>query len=323
MSKEKFKFNEKTFQLEKVEVSLKQRFKQLGIHLGFSLTLAVVLIALSFPIVYRIMEREPIAQNQKLQQEYDLMNKEMEEINHQLSVLRMRDDSVYSGIFGVEPLAEELRVAGTGGADKTEHLEGYQNSELMISSSKKLEDLKSKFKVHKGRFDQISKLSVARSEKLAAIPAIQPIHNHNLIRTSSGFGMRVHPVYHVMKMHTGIDFTAKIGTEIYSTGKGKVVAVKNEFGGYGKHVVIKHGFGYETLYAHMNKFAVKVGDKVERGQLIGYVGNTGTSTGPHLHYEVIKDGRKINPANFFFNDLSYGEYSELLKIASSNTISLD
>ncbi|MFT6717037.1 MAG: murein DD-endopeptidase MepM/ murein hydrolase activator NlpD, partial [Saprospiraceae bacterium] len=305
MNKEKFKFNQKTFQFEKVEVSAKQKFKQLGIHSGFSLIIALVFIVLSYPIVSRIIGSQQLAENAKLQTEYKQLSNRYSIITNDIAVLQLRDDSIYSNIFGVEPLASSLRLAGTGGSDKTSYLEGFgANSDLMISSTKQLNELEAKLAVHKERFETIAKLSKTRSHKLATIPAVQPIHNHNLIRTSSGFGMRIHPVYHVEKMHTGIDFTAKKGTKIYATGDGMILEVTNSRSGYGKHIVIKHGFGYQTLYAHMSKFAVKQGQKVLRGQLIGYVGNSGTSTASHLHYEVIKNGRKINPANFFFNDLT-------------------
>lgn len=323
MNKEKFKFNEKTYQFEKVEVSVKQKFKQLGIHTGLSLTIALVFIALSYPIVSRVIGRQQLAQNAKLKSEYKQLTSQFGAVSKELAVLQLRDDSIYSDIFGVAPVAKSLRLAGTGGSDKTSHLEGFENSELMVSSAKQLNDLEAKLAVHKKRFETIAALSKTRSEKLATVPAVQPIHNHNLIRTSSGFGMRIHPVYHVKKMHTGVDFTAKVGTKIYATGDGVVEDVENRRSGYGKHIIIKHGFGYQTLYAHMSKVAVKVGQKITRGQLIGYVGNTGTSTAPHLHYEVIKHGRKIDPANFFFNDLTYGEYSELVKIGESITTSLD
>ncbi|MFT6717259.1 MAG: murein DD-endopeptidase MepM/ murein hydrolase activator NlpD [Saprospiraceae bacterium] len=323
MNKEKFKFNQKTYQFEKVEVSVKQKFKQLGIHSGLSLVIALVFIVLSYPVVSRIIGRQQIAEIEKLKSTIKYITNQFEPVLEDLAVLQLRDDSLYSGIYGVEPIAQSLRLAGTGGVDKTSYLEGFENSKLMISSAKQLHELEAKLTVHKERFEAIAKLSKSRSLKLATVPAVQPIHNHNLIRTSSGFGMRIHPVYHVKKMHTGIDFTAKKGTKIYATGDGVIKEAVNSRTGYGKHVVIKHGFGYQTLYAHMSGFAVKKGQKVSRGQLIGYVGNTGTSTGCHLHYEVIKDGRKINPANFFFNDLTYGEFSELVKIGEGITTSLD
>ena len=323
MSKEKFKFNTKTLKFEKLELSLLQKFKRLGLHLGFSLILALIIIALAYPVVFEFINRQQLSENRKLKKEYKILDKKVETLSSDLNVLRLRDDSVYAEIFGIKPVAKSLLAGGTGGSDRFDYLRGFDNSELMVQSASSLSNLEAKMEVHKSRFRKVEKLSKSRLKKLSNIPAIQPIFNKNLARTGSGFGMRLHPVYRTMKMHTGIDFVAKLGTKIYSTGDGVVKNVFRERGGYGIHVVISHGFGYETLYAHLSKFSVKPGQRVLRGQIIGAVGNTGTSTGPHLHYEVIKNGKKINPASFFFNDISYGEYREVLRIASAESTSLD
>jgi murein DD-endopeptidase MepM/ murein hydrolase activator NlpD len=193
----------------------------------------------------------------------------------------------------------------------------------MLESANLIATLERQVNIHKSGFDRIKNLAGTRSARLSHVPAIQPIHNHNLIRTASGFGMRMHPVYKVPKLHTGVDFTAKTGTEIFAAGDGVVFNVKKSYTGYGQHVIIDHGFGYKTLYAHMSKFKVRKGQKVKRGDVIGLVGNTGTSTGPHLHYEVIRDNKKIDPANFFFNDLNFEEYQEMIEISSQINTSLD
>jgi len=323
MSKAKFKFNNKTLQYEKVELSWKDRFKKLGIHFGFSALLSLVFIVAAFPFVEQIIARKQISENKKLISEYQFLNSKVEELSNELSILRLRDDSVYANIFGVPPVSQNLRIAGTGGADEFDHLKGFSNSKLMIASAKKLSALESRVEIHKKGFERIEKLSNTRDKKLSHIPAIQPIHNHNLIRTASGYGMRLHPVYNVYKMHTGLDFTAKVGTKIFSTGDGIVVEVTSSRTGYGNHIVINHGFGYQTLYAHLNTMEVSIGQKIKRGEVIGTVGNTGTSTAPHLHYEVIKNGQKVNPANFFFNDLDYEEYKEMMKISERLNTSMD
>lgn len=323
MSKEKFKFNTKTLKFEKVELSLLDKLKRLGIHLGFSVVLSLIIILIAYPIVFEFINRQQVAENRKLKREYKEMNEKIETLVTDLEVLRMRDDSVYSEIFGMKPVAKSMLAGGTGGSDRFDYLKGYDNSELMLQSAKSLAELEAKMEVHKGRFEKVNKLSKARLKKLSNIPAIQPIYNQNLARTGSGFGMRLHPVYGVTRMHTGIDFVAKIGTKIYATGDGVVKNVYRERGGYGIHVVISHGFGYETLYAHLSRYTVKPGQRISRGEIIGTVGNTGTSTGPHLHYEVIKNGKKINPSSFFFNDLTYGQYREMVRIASEESTSLD
>lgn len=323
MTKVKFKFNDKTLEYEKVELSWKDRLKKMGVHFGFSIVLSLVIIVLSFPIVEQIIARKQLSENQKLRREYNFMSTKIDELENHLNVLVVRDDSVYANIFGVPPISKNLRISGTGGSDDFEYLRGFSNSKLMIEVAKKLSSLESKIKVHQKGFERIEKLASTRSAQLDHIPAIQPIHNHNLIRTASGFGMRMHPVYKVLKMHTGVDFTAKVGTQIFATGDGVVKNAIHGYSGYGNHVVIDHGFGYESLYAHLYTIEVKNGQKLKRGDVIGAVGNTGTSTAPHLHYEVILNGRKVNPANYFFNDLSFDEYQEMIEISESIETSMD
>ena len=323
MENTNFKFNNKTLEYEKVEVSWRERLKKVGLHLGVSLALALLFIIGSYPLVSRYSEREKNQEIEKLQTEYESMNQKVEELASELSILKLRDDSVYAEIFGVAPVSKNLRIGGTGGIDEFKDLRGYTNTELMLQSAELIKRLENQVNIHKKGFERINKLSNTRSSKLSHVPAIQPIHNHNLIRTASGFGMRIHPVYGVPKLQSGIDFTAKVGTEIYATGDGVVEDVKRSFTGYGKHVIINHGFGYQTLYAHMSEFKVRKGQKVKRGDLIGKVGNTGTSTGPHLHYEVIRNNKKIDPAHFFFNDLDYDEYQEMVKISTQINTSLD
>jgi len=323
MDKNNFKFNDKTLEYEKVEVSFLKRLKKAGLHLGVSVVLALIIIIVSYPLITRYTEKEKNQEIEKLQETYSKMNQQIQDISNELEVLKMRDDSIYSGIFGVSPVSKSLRIGGTGGTDEFDYLRGYDNSDLMLQSAQLVKSLENQLKIHKKGFDRIDKLAHTRSEKLSHIPAVQPIHNHNLIRVASGFGMRMHPVYNVPKMHYGIDFTAKTGTDIYATGDGKVERVRKSYSGYGKHVIINHGFGYKTLYAHMHDFSVKQGQKVKRGDIIGQVGNTGTSTGPHLHYEVIRNNKKIDPSNFFFNDLNYEQYQEMIKISSQIKTSLD
>ena len=323
MDKNNFKFNDKTLEYEKVEVSFLKRLKKAGLHLGLSVVLAMIIIIISYPLITRYTEKEKNQEIEKLQETYSKMNQQVQDISNELEILKMRDDSIYSGIFGVSPVSKSLRIGGTGGTDEFDYLKGYDNSDLMLQSAQLVKSLENQLKIHKKGFDRIDKLAHTRSKKLSHIPAVQPIHNRNLIRVASGFGMRIHPVYNVPKMHYGIDFTAKTGTDIYATGDGKVERVRKSYSGYGKHVIINHGFGYKTLYAHMHDFSVTQGQKVKRGDIIGQVGNTGTSTGPHLHYEVIRNNKKIDPTNFFFNDLNYEEYQEMIKISSQIKTSLD
>ena len=323
MSKAKFKFNDKTLQYEKVEISWKDRLKKMGVQFGFSILLSLAFIILSYPIVEQIIARKQIVENSKLKREYNFLSTKMDELEYELNILRVRDDSVYTNIFGTAPVSKSLRSSKVLDNDEYKHLKSYSNSKIMLETAEKLHHLEQKVQIHKKSFERIEKLTSRRHAKLAHVPAIQPIPNTNLIRTGSGYGMRLHPVYNVMKMHTGIDFTAKIGTEIFATGDGIVTTAIKSRTGYGNHVVIKHGFGYQTLYAHLNRIDVRVGQKIKRGNTIGSVGNTGTSTAPHLHYEVIQNGKKVDPINFFFNDLTYDEYKEIIKISQSAINSMD
>ncbi|MFN9393331.1 MAG: M23 family metallopeptidase, partial [Flavobacteriales bacterium] len=176
---------------------------------------------------------------------------------------------------------------------------------------------------HSKSFEQVFELAKAKDEMLQSIPAIQPVSNKDLKRIASGFGMRIHPIYKIARMHSGLDFTADIGAEVYATGDGVVQSIDDKLSGYGHHVVLRHGFGFETLYAHLSRAVVKPGEKVKRGQVIGYVGNSGTSTGPHLHYEVMKNGQKVNPVFYFYNDITPEQYEDLLQRAANANQSLD
>jgi murein DD-endopeptidase MepM/ murein hydrolase activator NlpD len=197
------------------------------------------------------------------------------------------------------------------------------NSEIVVATTERLDRLTKKLVVQSRSFDEVITLAKNKEAMLASIPAIQPVSNEKLTRVASGFNWRIHPIYKVRHFHTGIDFTAPRGTEIYATGDGVVEDVTSKGRGYGNHIIIDHGFGYQTLYAHMSKFKVRKGEKVKRGDVIGYVGSTGTSTAPHLHYEVIKNGEKINPMNFFFNDLSPEEYEKVIELSSQSNQSFD
>ena len=240
-----------------------------------------------------------------------------------LDDVQNRDDNIYRVIFEADPIPKSIRKAGYGGVNRYENLKGFNNSDLITNTSEKVDQISKQLYIQSKSFDDIIELAKNKTDMLAALPAIQPVSNKNLSRMASGYGYRIHPIYKTRKMHSGMDFSAKTGTPIYATGDGKISKVRRSRRGYGNHVVIDHGYGYKTLYAHMKKYAVKKGQKVKRGEVIGYVGSTGTSVAPHLHYEVHKDGRKINPVNFYFNDLNPEEYEKMLEISSQNNQSFD
>jgi hypothetical protein len=240
-----------------------------------------------------------------------------------LNDLSDRDDAIYRSIFGVESYPSHLRNPGVGGLDRSRRLRGYDHSEAVISSEERLAELQRRLVAQSRSFDEVLELAKNQSELLKSIPAIQPVRNEDLRRMASGYGYRIHPIYKVRKMHYGMDFSAPTGAEIFATGDGEVILAKRTWNGFGRHVIIRHGFGYETLYAHMSKVLVRKGQKVKRGEVIGLVGSTGTSVAPHLHYEVHKDGRKVNPAQYYFNDLSPEQYEEMLRQSANSNQSFD
>jgi murein DD-endopeptidase MepM/ murein hydrolase activator NlpD len=260
---------------------------------------------------------------QQLSIQYKILGNKLKNAEIVLDDLQKRDDNIYRLIFEADPIPKSIRKAGYGGVNRYQDLTGFKNSELVISTSKKLDQVTKQLYIQSKSFDEIIELAQNKTTMLASIPAIQPVSNKDLSRMASGFGNRIHPIYKTRKFHAGMDFSAKTGTPIYATGDGEISKIKRSRKGYGNHVVINHGFGYKTLYAHMSKYIVKKRQKVKRGDIIGYVGNTGTSVAPHLHYEVHKDGKKINPVNFYYNDLTPEQFEKMLLISSQSNQSFD
>ncbi|MEY3398715.1 MAG: hypothetical protein RL220_1309 [Bacteroidota bacterium] len=323
MARIKYKFNPTSLSFEKISYTVRDyalqamRYLLVGLVIG---GIAVVLFISFF--------KDP--ETARLESEVEYLKDQIEDLNHELdtleqfaSLLQERDDNVYRTIFGAEPYPEHLRRPGVGGSDRYRDLKGYESSETVIETSKRISRLQRRLVAQGKSMEEVVELARESNEMLSSIPAIQPVSNKDLTRIASGFGMRIHPIYKLMKMHTGLDFTAPVGTEIYATGDGVIEAVDSKLSGYGHHVIIKHGYGYQTLYAHMSKVMVRPGEKVKRGQVIGLIGNTGQSTGPHLHYEVIKDGAQVNPAFYFYSDITAAQYEELLQRANNANQSLD
>ncbi len=323
MPKVKYHFNIHSLKYEKVVVSI---WKRVGRVLGF-LSTAVVFASVILFFAYNYLDSPKEKQLKReigqLQLQYDLLNDRLSQVNAVIADLQDRDDNIYRTIFEAEPIPENIRKAGFGGVNKYKDLERFDNADLVIETTKKLDKISKELYVQSKSFDEIMKLAKDKQEMLASIPAIQPISNKNLKMIASGFGHRVDPVYKTIKFHEGIDFTAAVGTPIYATGNGVITTADMDKGGYGRCVVISHGFGYQSLYGHCSRLNVRPGQKVKRGDIIGFVGSTGKSTGPHVHYEVIKAGTKINPINFFFNDLTANEYDEVLTISSQSNQSFD
>lgn len=324
MARIKYYYDTETCKYERVKV------KTQDVILNFlGLTSLIVGCAVGLLMLYNAYFESPKELRLKnelaeLEEYVGGLNENVTKMDRILKALEKRDDDIYRIVLGAEPIDEEIRNAGVGGADRYENIRSSSSEfrDEIVNLSEDVDKLKRKMYIQSKSYDDIVEMAENKEKLYAAIPAIQPLANKELIRLASGFGYRVHPVYKVKKLHTGIDFSASIGTPIYATADGKVADINVSFSGYGKTIQIDHGFGFETRYAHMHDFAVKEGELVKRGQIIGYVGNTGTSTAPHLHYEVIKNGSKINPVHYFFNDLNPDEYEKIVELASIENQSL-
>lgn len=322
MKKNKYFFNPHNLEFEKVTVSLGTRLLRVFGFMSATLVAAALILFLAYTYIDSPKEKQLKREIAQYKLQLKLMDQKVDNLAVLLDELSSRDDNIYRAIFEADPLPDEVRNAGFGGVNRYKELEGYDNTELMKALTQKIDKLSNQMYVQSKSYDELSKLASRKNDMLASIPAIQPVSNRDLNRMASGFGYRIHPVYKTRKLHTGMDFSAPTGTEIYATGNGKVIAAEYDRG-YGYHVIIDHGFGYQTLYGHMSKMKVKKGQTVNRGEVIGLIGNTGTSTAPHLHYEVIKNGKKINPINFYFNDLSAEEYDRVREIANQANQSFD
>jgi murein DD-endopeptidase MepM/ murein hydrolase activator NlpD len=256
--------------------------------------------------------------------QFEIMLKRLNQIEEVLADIEQRDDNIYRTIFETEPIPKSVRQAGFGGANRYEEIEKINNSDLIINTAQRLDKISKQLYVQSKSFDEVIELALTREQMYASLPAIQPVSNKDLSRTASGYGWRIHPIYKIRKFHEGMDFTAPIGTEIYATADGVVSEIQtNVHRGYGNMALVDHGYGYETVYAHMERIKVKMGQHVKRGDIIGYVGNTGLSTGPHLHYEVRKDHKPVNPIGYYFNDLTPDEFEQIIEISSNNGQTFD
>lgn len=323
MPKAKYHFNPHSLKYERAMMPLKNRLLRLLGWLATALVFSTIIILIAYNYLDSPKEKQLKREINELTFQYEILQKRIAQAEAVLREIQHNDDNIYRVVFEAEPIPSSIREAGFGGVDKYKALSGYDNSQLMVETTMRIDKLLKQLYIQSKSFDEIFELAKSKNEMLASIPAIQPISNKDLTRIASGFGYRIHPVYKTTMMHTGVDFTAPVGTEVYATGNGTVSVVEKNGKGYGNSVTIRHGFGYETLYGHLSKILVREGQKVKRGDVIGLVGNSGLSTAPHLHYEVIKNEAKINPVNFFYNDLSPEQYERILEIASRANQSFD
>ena len=323
--KVKYYFDTESLAYRKIKPKLSKKIGYIGLFVLASALFGFLcfVVLLNTPFFETPKDRLQAREIETMKLRYSILNKKMEQIDEVLESIEERDNNIYRAYFNTSPIPTEQRKAGFGGVNRYKELEGFNNSDLVINTSKKVDVISKELAIQSKSLDEILALAKQKNKLLAAIPAIQPVKNEQLKRMASGFGYRSDPFTKARKMHQGMDFTSPTGTPIFATGDGIVKRADNTASGYGNHIVIQHGYGYETLYGHLSKYKCKAGQRVKRGDIIGYVGSTGRSEAPHLHYEVHKDGKPVNPINFYYGNISAAEYSIISKLANQENQSLD
>ena len=325
MSKVKYYYDSENLAYRKIKTKKRQK---IGVALLFVVAAALFgflsfIVLLNTPYFETPKDRLQAREIENLKLNYAILNERVNEMSDVVEAIEDRDNNLYRVYFNKAAIPDSIRKAGFKDTNRYQLLAGFDNSELVKSTTKKVDVLSKQLAIQSKSLDVILKLADAKSDFLSAIPAIQPVRNENLKHMASGFGYRTDPFTKARKMHEGMDFTAKSGTPIYATGDGVVAKADNTASGYGNHIVIRHGFGYETLYAHLSKYNTRAGQRVKRGDIIGYVGSTGRSEAPHLHYEVHKDNKVVNPLNFYYGNISAVEYVVIAQLANQENQSLD
>lgn len=323
MKKIKYYYNTNTLRYEKLVVPLRVKLLRILGFLAAAIVTALVIVFLGWQLLDSPKEVVMRRENERIREDYALLNNKIKGMEQQMTELEKRDNHVYREIFEANPIPDSARAKTLEKQKEIRLTEGMEDNELAYSIAATVDNLMNRMNSQKKSYDDIELMIKDKEKLLAATPAIQPVSNKDLSRMASGFGYRIDPVYKTVKMHAGLDFAAPQGTPIYSTADGVVKLAGNSGNGYGNYVVVNHGYGYETLYGHQYRIKVKPGQRVKRGELIGWVGSTGKSTGPHLHYEVHKNGRHIDPIYFFYNDLTPEQFDRILKMAAAGNQSFD
>lgn len=323
MKKIKYYYNTHTLRYEKLITPLRVKLLRVFAFLATAFVTAALITYFAFRFVGSPYEKALRADNETLRYQLRRLNERVQDIDQQMAGLEKRDNEVYRSIFEAQPIPDSIRALQREKEQEIARVEGMPEGQLVFSIDTTIQKLQARIASQKKSYNQLVDLVKNKEKLLAGTPAIQPVSNKDLNRIASGFGYRIDPVYKTVKLHAGLDFAAPQGTPIYATADGNVSESGFSDGGYGNHVVINHGYGYETLYGHMVRIKARRGQHVKRGEVIGYVGSTGKSTGPHCHYEVHKNGQKLDPVYFFYNDLSPQQFDQLLRRASSSNQSLD
>ena len=325
MTKVKYYYDPDTLSYRKIEPKKSKKIRNILLFTAGSILSGFLglLLLLNVNILNTPKELSLQREVKNYELQFEILDRKMQQMDEVLANIEERDNNIYRIYFEANPIPEEQRRAGFGGVNRYKSLEGFNNSDMIIETTRRMEIIQKQMVIQSRSLDEITKLAAEKEKLLASIPAIQPVNNAELTRMASGYGWRSDPFTKARKMHWGMDFTAPRGTPIYATGDGKVTRADNRASGYGKHIRIEHGYGYMTIYAHLSRYNVKRGQQVRRGDLIGFVGSTGRSEAPHLHYEVWKDGDRINPINFYYGSLSAEEFENMLKYANQENQSLD
>ena len=323
MPRTKYKFNQESLSFDRIRLGIGELLLRFLAYFIGSVIVAVIYWIIFAAFFDSPKEKALEREVQQLTIQYDLINREMGNIEDVLDGLQKTDDNLYRTIFEAEPIPATLREGGVGGVNRYKSLEGYRNSNLVIETAGRIDKIRKKVYLQSKSFDDLIVLAKNKEDMLRSVPAIIPVSGKDMTRIASGFGLRIHPIYKIIKFHNGMDFTAPVGTDVYSAGNGVVTSVQSSQRGLGKNIIIDHGFGYSSIYAHLSNFNVRAGQKVQRGDVIGYVGNTGTSIANHLHYEIKLNGVNVDPVNYYFEDLSPAEYERVIEIASKTGQSFD
>jgi murein DD-endopeptidase MepM/ murein hydrolase activator NlpD len=325
MSKVKYYYDSENLAYKRIKTKKRKKFGYILLFLVASALFGFLglILLINTPYFETPKDKLLTSELETMKLNYKLLNKKADLMDEALKAIAERDNNIYRIYFNTSPITEEERKAGFGGVNRYRDLEGYNNSELIINTSQRIDGLMKELAIQSKSLDDIVALGKQKEKLLAAIPAIQPVKNEDLKRMASGYGFRKDPFTKIRKFHYGMDFSAKTGTPIFATGDGVVLKADNSLSGYGNHIEINHGFGYVTLYAHLSKYNCRPRQRVKRGDIIGYVGSTGRSEAPHLHYEVLKNGERINPINFYYGSISAEEYVAISKLANQENQALD
>ena len=325
MSKVKYYYDSENLAYKRIQTRKRKKFAYVMLFLLSSALFGFLIFLILINTSYFETPKDKILAREieVMALNYKVLNKKLDLMNEVLTAIENRDNNIYRIYFNTSPISEEERKAGFGGVNRYKELQGYNNSELIENTAKRVDVLMKELVIQSKSLDEIVALAKQKEKLLAAIPAIQPVKNEDLKHMASGYGYRSDPFTKIRKFHYGMDFTAKTGTPIYATGDGVVYKADASLSGYGNHVEINHGYGYKTLYAHLSKYKCRPGQRVKRGDIIGYVGSTGRSQAPHLHYEVFKGSERVNPLNFYYGSISAKEYIEISKLANQENQSLD